>query len=209
MKSNIIFHDIQQNTEEWEVLRWGKVGGSGIAKIMANGDKFGDPAKRMAVNIANFELTGNYVPESDFKSSDMNRGHEEEPLTCLLYEEENFVEVTNGGFVENPSISRFAAVSPDGFTGGTGVNEFKSVIPTTMFEFKRLLTNKYTWQCDYNLMVCERDWLDYSVACHAFPIGKQLITIRVLPDMERFSMMARKLRMFEELVDINKELIMR
>ncbi len=48
-----MFHSIEQNTPEWLELRAGKATGSAIPKIMANdGKAFGEPAKRLAVEIA-------------------------------------------------------------------------------------------------------------------------------------------------------------
>lgn len=45
----MIWHDVDQNSDEWMALR-GRVGGSSIGKIMANyGKAFGQPAQDLAV----------------------------------------------------------------------------------------------------------------------------------------------------------------
>ena len=52
-------HNIDQNTDDWLDLRAGHLTGSNIAKVMANyGKAFGDPAKKLAVDIALEQITG-------------------------------------------------------------------------------------------------------------------------------------------------------
>ena len=67
----MIWHDVEQNGEEWDALRLGKATASNFGLIMANdGKAFGEPAKRYALQLA-------------------------------LYEEMNFVDVDNGGFFDH------------------------------------------------------------------------------------------------------------
>ena len=72
--------DIQQNTDEWLDLRIGKVTGSSIGKVMAYYDavnkktglhivKFGDPAQKLAINIALERLTGKRVEKDGYKNA--------------------------------------------------------------------------------------------------------------------------------------------
>ena len=69
--------DCQQNTDEWLDMRAGKVTGSAIGKIMANyGKSFGEPAKKLAVDIAVERITGKRITTNDYKNSHMERGHE-------------------------------------------------------------------------------------------------------------------------------------
>ena len=47
------WHDVEQNSPEWDALRMGKATASSYPKFMANNGKaFGDPAKRYALQIA-------------------------------------------------------------------------------------------------------------------------------------------------------------
>ena len=47
-----MWHNIEQNTDDWLVMRSGKLTGSGVSKPMANlGKAFGEPAKKLAVDI--------------------------------------------------------------------------------------------------------------------------------------------------------------
>ena len=71
------FHDVQQNTDEWQALRLGKATASNFACIMANdGKAFGDPAKRYALQLA-LELATGKKAEYSFSNEHMER--------CLLY----------------------------------------------------------------------------------------------------------------------------
>ena len=49
----MIWHDVEQNGEEWDALRLGKATASNFGLIMANdGKAFGEPAKRYALQLA-------------------------------------------------------------------------------------------------------------------------------------------------------------
>jgi hypothetical protein len=118
------FHDVQQNTDEWQALRLGKATASNFACFMANyGKAFGDPAKRYALQIALERLTGKKA-EFSFSNEHMERGHEQEPVAKMLYAEETLREVLNGGFFDCGEYGD----SPDGLVGEHGVVEVKSVI---------------------------------------------------------------------------------
>ena len=52
------FHDVEQNSPEWDALRLAKPTASGYAKFMANyGKPFGEPAQRYALQIALEKVT--------------------------------------------------------------------------------------------------------------------------------------------------------
>src|SRR3546814_18621034 len=100
---------------------------SGYGKFMANyWAKVGDPAIRYALQIALERVTGRKA-EHSFTNDHMERGHEEEPIARLRYEELHFVDVTNGGFFDCGAWGD----SPDGLVAGDGVLESKSVIAPT------------------------------------------------------------------------------
>ena len=92
------FHDIEQNSDLWFDMRGGKLTSSNLGKIMANyGKAFGEPAKKLAATIAAQQL-GAEVLSNSFSNEHMDRGHQQEPLARMLYENETFWDVTNGGF---------------------------------------------------------------------------------------------------------------
>ena len=173
----MIFHDIEQNTDAWMALRVGKATASSFGCFMANdGKSFGDPAKRYALQIALERITGNKA-EFSFISDHMERGHEQEPIARMMYEEENFINVSNGGFFDCGDYGD----SPDGLVGDAGVLELKSVIAST--HYATLLRGNfdpaYRWQLVGHLDCTARNWVDFASYCSDFPIGKQLIVYRL------------------------------
>jgi len=174
------FHNIRQNSDEWLLLRSGKVTGSGASKIMANlGKAFGEPAKKYAAQIAIERITGNYSP-STYSNAHMERGHEQEPLARGEYEDMFFVDVDNGGFFGDD----FMGCSPDGLVGENGVVEIKSVIATTHFATvkKQSFDSAYKWQLLFNLKTTGREWIDYVSYCSEFPQESRLFVHRLNAD---------------------------
>ena len=171
-----IWHDIQQNTDEWQLLRTGKATASNFACFMANeAGAFGDPAKRYALQIALERITGKKA-EFSFKNDDMERGHEQEPVARMLYEDERFVSVTNGGFFDCGEYGD----SPDGLVGSNGVIEIKSVIASTHYATVKRgsFDPSYRWQLVGHLDCTGRDWVDFISYCSDFPEQSQLVVYR-------------------------------
>lgn len=200
--------DIRQNTDEWLDMRAGKVGGSSIGKIMANyGKAFGEPAKKLAVQLAIEQITGKPILSS-FTNDHMSRGHEQEPIARALYEDTFFCEVTNGGMFDNGKTG----ISPDGLVYDDGIIEIKSVIASVQFAtVKRMnIDPSYKWQCVFNLKESGRDWLDYVSFCAEFPQGKRLFDYRIIKGnvQEQFEMIDSRLNEFWPLVEESKEIIL-
>jgi hypothetical protein len=195
------FIDVAQNSEEWFQLRGGKLTSSNLGKVMANyGKAFGEPAKKLAATVAVQRITGECSSEGGFSNEHMERGHQQEPLARMLYENETFCDVTNGGFFE----SDFIGCSPDGLVSDCGVIEIKSVIENIHFSnIKRGgLDPAYKWQCIGNLKFTGREWLDFISYCQAFPIGKQLYVHRIKKEdlAEEFKMIDDRISEFKTLV---------
>jgi hypothetical protein len=170
------FHNVPQNSPEWEALRMGKATASMFGVFMANdGKAFGEPAKRYALQIALQRLTGQKA-EGGFSNEHMERGHEQEPIARMLYEEEYFVDVTNGGFFDHGEYGD----SPDGLVNDDGVVEIKSVIDATHYATlqRKSFDPAYRWQLAGHLDCTGRAWVDFCSYCSAFPVGKQLIVYR-------------------------------
>ena len=197
----MIFHDIEQNTDEWLALRGGKLTGSGFGRIMPNfGKAFGDPAKKYATTIAVEQITGQPI-SSDYSNAHMERGHEQEPIARMRYEDEFFCDVTNGGFFDLGNIG----VSPDGLVCGDGVIEIKSVIASVHYaSIKRQTYDPaYKWQLVGNLFYTQRDWIDFVSFCADFPEDKRLYVCRVERDdfKQEFEMLQQRVSQFFELVE--------
>lgn len=204
----MIFHDVEQNTDEWFDLRLGKLGGSSIGKIMANyGKTFGDPAKKLAVSLSIEQLTG-IRQGANFTNEHMDRGHLQEPIARAMYEAKNFCTVSNGGFFDSEDIE---GVSPDGLVDDDGAIEIKSVIATTHFNVikRNSYDTKYKWQLFYNLKVTGREWIDFVSYCSEFPEGRRLFTSRIYAcdAGKEFEKIDIRVAQFKELMRETKNII--
>lgn len=173
----MIFHDVEQNSPEWDALRLGKPTASGYAKFMANyGKPFGEPAQRYALQIALEKVTGRKA-EYSFKNDYMEMGQEQEPLAKMAYEEMTFSEVTNGGFFDCGDWGD----SPDGLVNVVGVVEFKCVIASTHeATIKRAAPDPaYKWQLVGHLDATGREWVDFGSYCADYPEHNRMVICRV------------------------------
>lgn len=176
----MIFHDVAQNSDDWYNLRLGKATASNFGVFMANYAKpFGEPAKRYALQIA-LEIATGRKAEYSFTNPHMERGHEQEPIARMLYESENFVDVSNGGFFD---LGEYGD-SPDGLVGSDGVIEIKSVIASTHYDTLKRdnYDPSYKWQLIGHLDCTGRDWVDFISYCSDFPEEKQLLVYRLNRD---------------------------
>lgn len=173
----MIWHDVPQNSEVWEALRIGKATSSNFGTFMANdGKAFGEPAKKYALQIALERATGVKAAFS-FSNDHTERGHGQEPVARMLYEEENFVEVGNGGFFD----WQLYGDSPDGLVMDDGVVEIKSVTAAVHYATLRResFDPAYRWQLIGHLDCTGRDWVDFVSYCSEFPAASQLIVHRL------------------------------
>ena len=196
----MIWHNIQQNSEEWELLRLGKVTASNFGTIMANyGGAFGDPAKRYALQLA-LEIINEQKADYSFTNQHMERGHEQEPIARMLYENEYFVDVTNGGFFDWGDYGD----SPDGLVDDDGVIEIKSVIASTHYATlkRNSFDPSYKWQIVGHLDCTGRDWVDFISYCSDFPEHRQLIVYRLnrADYIKEIDMLTNRRKEFIELV---------
>lgn len=176
----MIFHDVEQNSDAWMELRCGKATASNFGCFMANdGKAFGDPAKRYALQIA-LELTTGKKADFSFSNEHMERGHEQEPVARMLYEEERFCDVGNGGFFDHGDYGD----SPDGLVSTDGVIEIKSVIASTHYAtlMRKSFDPAYRWQMVGHLDCTGRQWVDFISYCADFPQDKQLLVYRLYRD---------------------------
>jgi hypothetical protein len=198
-----MWNDIPQNDEIWLQARSGKLTGSAIAKVMANyGKAFGEPAKKLAVDIALEQVTGKYI-SSGYSNDHMERGHEEEPIARMAYENEYFCDVTNGGFYDNGDTG----CSPDGICGD-GLIEIKSAIPSIHYARikKNSFDSAYKWQLLFNMREAKRPWIDFISFCSTYIPAQALFVHRVHASdyAEEFEMMDSRIAEFMGVVSLIK-----
>ena len=203
-----MFHDIEQNTDIWTQLRTGLITSSALPKAMANyGKSFGEPAKKYAVDIALEQITG--IPAGNYYSNGhMDRGHEEEPLARMAYEDQFFCDVANGGFFELDDVG----CSPDGLVGDDGLIEIKSAIPSIHFARikSQSFDSAYKWQLAGNLKFTGREYIDFVSYCSSFPAELQLYVYRChKADFDKeFKMIDVRLNEFRALIKETKQTIL-
>lgn len=198
--SYLKWHDVEQNSPEWEELRLGKVTASSFGKFMANyGSAFGEPAKEYALKTA-LEIVKGSKAEYSFTNDDMQRGHEQEPIARMLYEEQRFIDVGNGGYFDCGDFGD----SPDGLVGRDGVIEIKSVIAKTHdATIRRNAPDPaYKWQLIGHLDCTGREWVDFVSYCADYPEWNQLVVYRVLRDSvsDELQMLRERRAQFIDLV---------
>jgi hypothetical protein len=202
------FKDVKQNTEEWELLRVGKITSSALSCAMANyGKAFGEPAKKYAVSIALGQITRKVDPMG-YSNEHMERGHEDEPLAKMTYEAQTFTIVKNGGFFFDGDIG----CSPDGLISTTGAVEIKSAIPSIHYERirKQSFDTAYKWQLISNMKIPGLEWIDFVSYCKSFPDDKKLFIARMYAESFKaeYRMIDTRLDEFRELIEETKQTIL-
>lgn len=203
--------DIQQNTDEWMELRMRKATSSNFAKIMAHeGKAFGEPAIKLAEQIAAEIVTGVKEEKESYTNKNMEDGHLWEPIAIEEYEKHTFLSVTNGGF--NQSECEKYGDSPDGNVGVDGCVEVKSVIRNT--QFKRLkkggYDTNYKWQIVGHLWLGNKKWCDFISFCPTLNETKRLYIYRIERDEDLIQRLKVRLDYFwESEVKPNIELLLK
>lgn len=204
--TDLIHHDVEQNTDEWMGLRAGKITSSAVSDLMANSHKpFGEPAKKYASKLAIERITGKPC-QSGYSNAHMQRGHEQEPIAIAKYEEITLSPVSRGGFYERGDIGD----SPDGIVED-GLVEVKSVIATSHYKTikRQSFDPAYKWQLAFKLYVTQKPWVDFVSYCQDYPDDKQIFIYRCKKeDFEcLFSTMQMRVDQFSAEIDICSKII--
>lgn len=156
----MIYHNIEQNTPEWEQLRLGRFTASSFKDLFMKEttQTYQDAIFRVA-----FERLTQESPEN-YTNFYMERGHELEGEAREWYELETYNKVNNGGFFE---LNEWVGASPDGLVGSDGLVEIKCPKYSTLINYliKRELPSIYLHQVQGQMLVTGRLWCDF-VAYH-------------------------------------------
>lgn len=153
--------ECDQNTEEWHKARMGIPTASMFATVMASGRGGGDSKTRATYmrKLAGEIITGE--PMEGFTNKDLERGHAMEP------DARNYYSLVTGntpnlvGFIRNGDKGG----SPDALIGDDGVLEIKTAAPHILIGYIEAdkFPSEHVAQCQGNLWVSGRDWLDLVV----------------------------------------------
>lgn len=165
---SIEIFDCEQGTDEWFANRSGLPTGSMFAEVSAKkGPRGGIPKGRQTYM---YKLAGEIIsgePMDTYQNADMLRGKEREEEAGDLYAFLRDVEPEKVGFVKNGNCG----VSPDAFIGKDGLWENKDAL--AHIQIARLLNGElpteHKAQCQGQLMVCERQWLDFMSYSRGLP----------------------------------------
>jgi hypothetical protein len=184
----MIIHDVEQGTDAWHKLRAGRPTSSEFSKLITGTGKPSSSMKDYASKLATEKYLDGFGKKivSGFQGNQFtDRGHELEPVSCADYEMTNQVTVQAVGFITD-DLMRWGS-STDGLVGDDGIVEFKNLIETTFFSALVYWTRfgkvepKYVPQCQGELMIAERDWVDLVLFNPEFP---EPIIERIYPDLE-------------------------
>lgn len=195
----MIYEGIEQGSDEWHALRIGRVTGSRISDVLAQG-RGGAPSKERAKYLAAIvaeRLTGKSA-EMTFKSAAMERGNELEAKARKAYEWNQGVTVRQVTFVTHPDIE-MAGASPDGLVGDDGGYETKC--PDTHTHLGYLLggsiSKNYRDQVQWNMACTGRKWWDWCSYDDRLPGNRGAYhRRRIERDDEYIAMMEDEVRSF-------------
>ena len=162
-----IILDVEQGTTAWQMARIGLPTASCFDKIIT--EKSMKPSAQAfgyACRLLAEQKSGQ--PLDNATSGFMQRGSLQERNAVRLYEFQHDVETTAVGFVLRDD--RRVGCSPDRFVGTDGLLEIKSPAMHTHVEY--LLDDEgvgYRAQCQGQLWLCERDWIDTASYCPEWP----------------------------------------
>ena len=163
-----VFYDLEQGIPEWFQTRAGMPTASMFSAVRAKtGPRGGIPKTRVTYmhKLAGEIITGQ--PMASFSNAHMERGKEREAEARSLYAFMRDVKPVQVGFVKNGNCG----CSPDSLIGDRGLLEIKDAEPHIQIErlLKGKMPSEHVAQCQGQLMVTQRDWLDFMSHCRGMP----------------------------------------
>lgn len=163
--------DCEQGSAEWQEARAGIPTASRFGEIIAKG-KGTAPSKVRATYM--LELAGERIlgePADRWEGNrHTERGHLLEPVARAWYEMRTDRTARQVGFVIDDALR--AGASPDSLVGDDGLLEIKTKLPRLQIELLLaggILPDEHKAQCQGQLMVTGRQWLDFVSYCERLP----------------------------------------
>lgn len=182
--------DCEQGTEEWHRARMGMPTASEFASILAKGE--GKTRRSYMLRLAGEIITGE--PAETYSNGHMERGKamedEARRLYCFLAD----ADPERVGFMVNDRHR--AGCSPDSLIGDVGILEVKTKLPHLAIDciLKGEFPPEHKAQCQGELWVAEREWIDLAVYWPRLP----LYIVRATRDDAYIANLAAEVRRFHE-----------
>lgn len=163
----VIHEAVEQGSPEWFALRCGLPTASMFSAILAKGE--GKTRKAYMHKLAAEIITGE--PGETFKSPAMERGNAMEAEARDMYSFMYDQELTRVGFITNGK----KGASPDSLIGKDGILEIKTQRGDLLIEtiLKDTFPTEHKPQCQGNLWVGEREWIDLCVYWPKMPLFRK------------------------------------
>lgn len=200
---NIQYHlNVDQRSDEWHNLRFGRVGGSESEALMVKGKSahgLGTAAISMLYDKV-WEIKTSTPAKEHFVNDAMQRGIDLEGEAIYVYQNQNFETVTNCGYITN-SDKKYAGYSPDGLLGEDGLIEIKC--PGSREYIRTLIEGdipkKYQAQMQWGMMLTGRSFCNYIVYNPDFRSNPIVVKI-VEKDEKMIELLLENYLVFENLM---------
>ena len=160
--------DCEQRSSQWFAVRMGIPTSSEFSTVMAKGRGGGESKGRHTYlcKLAGEIITGE--PMDSFTNQHMERGREMEGKARAFYALMKDVDPQTVGFIRNGRTG----TSPDALLGDDGMLEIKTALAHIQVDriLKDAFPPEYRAQCQGQLWVAEREWLDLVVYCPKMPL---------------------------------------
>jgi putative phage-type endonuclease len=188
----------EQGSGAWLQARAGLITASRIADVLSYTKK-GDETQKRAdyrIELVAERLSG--MATEKYVTFAMKEGTRLEPEARTEYEIIKDVLVDRIGFALHPEMDSSGA-SPDGLVGSDGGVEIKCPTRTTHVEYLMagVVPPEYEPQMAWNMVCCEREWLDFMSYCPDFPEPLNRFIVRLYRDEKRIEEITREVRKFD------------
>lgn len=176
-----IINDFNQRSDEWFAYKLGKFGSTDAATIASfdNPRTKGKGLETLCFEKVSEKLTGKF--NSEYTNEAMQNGNDLESLARSAIELEYGEPIEQCGIIE---MNEHVLCSPDGLVNSKGLIEIKCPTNRVFVEYlyNKLIDPKYIAQMQFQMMVSDRQWVDYAVFNPNFE--KALVIARVERDEE-------------------------
>lgn len=164
----------EQGSAEWFEARRGIPTASMFATVMASGKGGGESKTRRKymLELAGEILTEEPAPEK-YSNTSMERGKEMEDVARKQYAFQTDYDLERVGFIKDGK----KGCSPDSLYGKNGMLEIKTTLPHLLIDIhlRGEFPPEHKAQCQGNLWVARREWIDIAIYWPKMPLYVQRI----------------------------------